>query len=94
MRTESAFSQKVSSAWCGIKRTDGALVIETFTGSWFVLSPDEHPAIDRCPACERELKSQRAAQLVADYVFPLRRGSTDMENSKPDHSDQGTQTGK
>jgi hypothetical protein len=66
--------------WIGVKRSDGVLIVETFMATHVIIPADEHAAIDRCPACEAELRSLTAAKLVADYCIPL-RGPTEIVNS-------------
>ena len=51
--------------WAGILRDDGTLIVQSFHGTWFVLPRDDRPAFGRCPACNRELESEDAANIKA-----------------------------
>jgi hypothetical protein len=56
--------------WREGRRRDGLIVTMGLEG-WVVIPHDERPAVDRCPCCNCPLESERAAQVVADVLFPV-----------------------
>jgi hypothetical protein len=59
--------------WSGNLRDDGVHVYE-HEGRW-VIAVDEANHVWLCPCCDRDMLTSRAAKLVADAEYPLRRPS-------------------
>lgn len=54
----------------GTRDVDGACAIQdNASGFWVAISPGGVRLL-HCPCCNRKLITRRAAQLVADQVFP------------------------
>lgn len=56
------------------KRCDGLTIVAGADG--FVILPrDDSVAVDRCPCCDKALRTMKAARLVADMICPMTRDS-------------------
>lgn len=55
-------------AWHGTERADGVIITPTPDG-WTIEGPRGEIAL--CPCCERPMRTARAAQLVADAIYPF-----------------------
>lgn len=59
--------------WTGPKRRDGLMAM-CIGDTWRVISPDRRPMLRGCPCCGAVLRSEKAAKLVANHVYPSHPG--------------------
>jgi len=56
------------------ERNDGLVIMEGGEG-YVILPRGDHVALDKCPCCDNPFRTIRAAQLIADEVFPDAKAS-------------------
>jgi hypothetical protein len=55
--------------WRFENRQDGLFIRRELAG-WVIVPVDKRPLIRACPCCGAPLRNARAAQIVADAVYP------------------------
>jgi hypothetical protein len=57
--------------WTGLRRCDGVEVVQPGEEGTWIIKRCGHAALTACPCCDLPFKHSRAAQLVADAMWPL-----------------------
>lgn len=68
-------TQADADGWNGPKRTDGTYIrfaqrSRTNTYAFEIVPNDARPPLNTCPCCAKSFATLRAAQLVANIVYP------------------------
>lgn len=67
-----SFGDQDAPGWTGLKRSDGlTLRLSQINQGWQVLTHDARPDVHECYCCHRPLATARAAQLVANAIYPI-----------------------
>jgi hypothetical protein len=61
------------------KRCDGLAIVEGIDGLVIMPPPSERLPLDRCPCCDKPFQTMRAAQLVADMLYPTKKAAIDAD---------------
>ena len=67
-------SETQQQRWTEGKRSDGLAIVPGIDGL-VIMPAGERLPVDRCPCCDKPFITTRAAQLVADLMFPMAKDS-------------------
>lgn len=66
-----SFGDQDAPGWTGLRRSDGARLRLIGANRWAVLAPAGDITATECPCCRKPLLTARAAQLVANAIYPI-----------------------
>jgi len=56
--------------WHNNERRADRLIVDRAVDGWVIIPNDDRAALDICPSCHQEFHTARAAQIVADALYP------------------------
>lgn len=67
-------SDQPQQRWTENRRSDGLAILPGIDGL-VIMPAGERLPLDKCPCCDKPFLTTRAAQLVADMMYPMAKDS-------------------